>query len=744
MRFQEPTSNGPADVDPSSANGYGYSKPNMIHGPFKHHVSPQDITGPTYITAQTIVQQVAYALSDSLWTYSPETFGLDDLVKEWRKSMIENAYGEPTKVETMQVRQGAGSMVLGYIFASNLRKRCLPQSIIASSSSLLYLRAALDQLSNLHKVASPCAIHVAAVDYATASSRLVTDYTRAMTVAAETEFAMLASFSGHETQHMALFATILASLMPTMHIYDGVHLAGETTRLIDSLDFSGLSRVYRAVLQEITNPVLKKELDRKVVSALDAFNQELGTVYKPFEYHGHEEPEIVLVVFGSVEANLGSEIAVALSRSGAKVGLIAVRVYRPFIESEFLAALPKSTTTVGVLGQVHDAHAVSDNSAESALYADAVAAITFSDEKWTSLPTITDIKYPREQVWSQISMAAAFQLLSAKPLLKQTHDNEITQLLELSDVQQYTFYDLDDSLAADASIILGEALAKDSSHNITAKRHHDQLVQGGSFRTDIRRSKMTIDAPYSIDAADTVVVGHQSLLKHYDILIGLKSGGKVLLNFEGVKDDELEAKLPIGFKKAIAAKKAQVFILDPSAVENFAVEQDTATHVLQAAFLRVALPTLEKIGLEKLIQLGAPSAQKLDKLDQVLREVEVPEEWANFEIENDPARLSHDLSVNSFVGFDKTETEPPTYLRDWQTVAKGLSFKEAYATKTSLRPDVAVKTHKVTVKENRRLTPASYERKWVFSELPYSFAETLTLDVFTAFSISSSILAIQA
>ena len=719
MYFGQLVSNTPNEAGkPQFESPYEKLKRELMGGPFERSITPKTIAGPTYVTAQTIAQQVSYALSDWLWSYSPETFGLDELVREWKDAMLENAYGERTKVEAMQIRQGAGSIVLGCIFSPDfdLKKRFVPQSILASSSSLLYLRAALEQLSNLHTVASPCVIHVAAVDYAAASSKLVTDYVTAMTVAAETGLGMVASFSGHQSQHMALFATILASLMPTVHIYDGVHVARETTRLIDSLDFKGLHRVHKTVLQEVSNPIMKKAtLDTKVVRALDAFNQELGTIYNLFEFHGHEEPDIALVVFGSVEATLGSEIAVTLSRSGVNVGLIAVRVYRPFIESEFLAVVPKTVKAIGVLGQVHDTHAVSDGSVHSSLYEDVFAAVLFSSQ-WATKPTVTDIKYPREQVWTQIQMAAAFQILSPKPLLQLPHynfQNYQLQLLDQSNVQQYTFWDLDDSPAADASTILAQALGKDSSNNVTLRRGHDNLIEGGVFRTDIRRSKMTIDAPYSIDAADLVVVGDQSLLRYFDVVNGLKSGGRILLKYPGVKDDELEGMLPVGFKRAVAAKGAQLFILDPSAVEEFSSEPAVETYLLQAAFLRVALSTLEKIGLQKLATVGASSIMLEDvakKLDQTLREIEVPQDWASLDAEADAPKLAGDISINSFTGYDKSETEPLTYLRDWQTAAKGLAFKEAYGTKPSLRPDVAVKTHRVLVKENRRLTPATYER----------------------------------
>src|SRR5438105_2048814 len=123
------------------------------------------IGGPTYITAQTLIQQVAYALSDKIFSYSPESFDLDDAVRSWASSHQPNAYGESTAVQSLQTRQGAGSIALGYLFSQDfdLKKRHVPQTILASSATLPYLRSSLEQLSLLYSLANPVVAHVAAV-----------------------------------------------------------------------------------------------------------------------------------------------------------------------------------------------------------------------------------------------------------------------------------------------------------------------------------------------------------------------------------------------------------------------------------------------------------------------------------------------------------------------------------------------------------------------------------------------------
>ncbi len=674
------------------------------------------------MTPQTLVQQVAYALSDRIWTYSPETFHLDVAVKSWFEEGVPNSHGYPTNVESMQIRQGAASIALGYIFSKDfdLKKRYIPQSILASSSALQYLRAALDQLSLLYSIASPFVAHIAAVDYAGASSSLVSDYVSALTLAEEMGFGMVSSFSAYEAQHMSLLSTLLASVVPTIHIYDGVNVGRETTRVVDVLDQSGLANTYKAILHGVSGAGKKTaDVDTRIARLLKAFNDELGTTYGLFEYQGHATPDSVLVVFGTVESSLASQVALSLERDGAKVGVLNVRVYRPFVEEEFLKALPDSVKQIGVLGQVQDTQAISDRNVQSNLYGDVVAAITFSD-KWSNPPAVIDIKYPREQMWTPISIAAAFQLLDSKPVLqtdettKKDHESvSPLQLIDPSSVHQYTFWDVDESPSASASIVLGQALSRDSANNVTVKSTHDNLVEGGVVRTDIRKSKKSIDAPYSIDAADVVFVGEVNLLKSFDVLNGLKVSGKFIMNMPGVKDEEIEKKLPADFRKALVNKAAQLYILDPLTVESIANDPSLETYLTQAAFVRVGLPSQENVGKQKLASINGTSDILDDmaiSLEVALRKIEVPGQWAEVDNETTGPVLPPDINVNSFSGFDKVETEQPTYLKSWETAAKGLAFKEAYETKSALRPDLSIKTHTVHVQENRRLTPPSYDR----------------------------------
>lgn len=672
--------------------------------PFGQAVDFASINGSTYTTAQSLVQQVAYSLSDKLYSYSPESFDLDISVKEWAASQTANAYGYQTSVSALQTRTGAGSIALGYMFSKDfdLTKRHIPQSLVASAASLNHLRAALDQLSLLYSVANPFVAHVTAVDYAASSaSGLVTDYTSALAIAEDLGLALVSSKGSSETQNIALFSTILATLLPTVHIYDGI-IAGRDTVRVNAVSQDGLKKAYDAILEKVSAISKKADSDAKVTQALEAFNAELGTEYKLFEYSGHAEPETVLVVFGSVEATLSAQVATKLAEAGKKVGVINVRVYRPFIEEAFLAALPASVKTVAVLGQVQDGSAVKDASVHSALYADVSAALAFSD-KFGSALSVVDQKYAREESWTPTSIAAVFR--SVAGIAEVAGD---FQILGRFEADQYIFWDLDESAAAAAPVAIGKLLSGDESNHVSVKQTYDNFVQSGIVRTDLHVSKKPIDATHSIEAAEVTVVGDEKIFKNIDILRSLERGGKLVVKLAGAKDEDVEKKIPADVRKVIAAQKIQLYVIDTTASPALEKDASLEAQLIQLAFLEVARPYVRAGGLEKLNAINDGITTVSADLSTALRQVTVPDAWKEAEV--GASTLPGSIQASSFVKFDKTEKSETPILKDWESAAKGLVFKEACGTSTALRPDLPVKTFTVTVKENRRLTPITYDR----------------------------------
>ncbi|KAI4686165.1 uncharacterized protein J4E88_004002 [Alternaria novae-zelandiae] len=708
MHFQQTESAGPG-AEQNAPKDFSKKSSSL---PFGQDLSYQSIGGPTYLTAQTLVQQVAYALSDKIFAYSAESFDLDVAVKYWQEQGEKNAFGYQTGVSSLETRTGAGAIALGYMFSKDydLKKRHIPQSIVASSSTLNYLRASLDQLSALYSVANPLTAHIAAVDYsANSSAGLVTDYVSSLTLAEDLGLGLVCSPSVFEAQHMSLFATLLSSVLPTIHTYDGISVGRETARLVDTLDQTRLHNSYEAVLKAVSE-VDKKHSDTagRVLRLLQAFNDELGEDYKLFDYYGHEEPESVLVVFGTVEASLTAQVANALSKDGDKVGVVNVRVYRPFVEEAFLEVLPKSTRRIAVLGQVKDEAAVLDPAEYSRLYSDVLASIQFAYDRDVE---VTDVKYSREQVWTPSNFLDAFRQIHAEK--EGAEVRSYVDILNTADVKQYSFWNLDESTAANAPVVVGKLLSSDSSKNVFVRSGHDNLVQGGVTRTDIRNADYTIEAPYAVEQADVAFVGDIAILKEFDVLNSVKPDSSIIVKLPGVKNEDIEKKLSPAFRKALVDKDIQLFVLDPASSEAVAEDESLESYLTQLAFLKVAREDLLSSGLSKLAAINGSSEvfdQLTQQLESALREVEVPAAWGTVEEDVEPIRLPSDINVNSFAPFDRIEAEPPTLLKDWQVAAKGFAFKEAFGTANQVRPDLGFKTSIVHVKERRRLTPQNYDR----------------------------------
>ncbi|KKY14038.1 putative assimilatory sulfite reductase [Phaeomoniella chlamydospora] len=608
----------------------------------------------------------------------------------------------------MQIRNGAGSIALGYLFSPDfdLKKRNIPQGILASSAALGPLRPALEQLSLLHSVANPFVGHIAAVDYNGAKGgQLTTDYASAMSFAEDLGFSLVSSLSAYEAQHMALLATLLAEVQPSLHIYDGVKAGRETTRVIDVLDRPGLKAAYDSIKKD-TGGTEKKHLtvEGKTLQLLKAFNAELGTEYLPFEYAGHSQPVSVLVCFGTVESSLAAQVANAAAKNGSKIGVVSVRVYRPFLEDEFIKAIPTSVKTVGVLGQVASEDAVREPSISSVLFQDVLTALTYAST--TAAPETQDLKYSTAQSWTPVSIAAAFQVVLGETILSEDRSSTL-DLLDAS-VQQYSFWTLDDA-SSSVPNILAQTLAKDSSSNVTMSVTHDNVLQGGVSRTDVRKSPKSLEASYAVEAADTAIVGDVTLLSKIDIISKVKPAGNLILLLPGVKDGDVENKLPAKFQKSVAEQGIRLFLVDVERAED----PSQVDLITQVAFIRVAMPGAENVAITKMAAINDDSetTHKVAKeLEKTLREVEVPKSWTEVEISKDEKPLARDVTANNFVPFHKEQIEPPNQLSDWQKAAKGLLFKEAYDTRNSLRPDLPTRTFTVHVKENRRLTPVTYNR----------------------------------
>ncbi|CRK11838.1 hypothetical protein BN1723_009532 [Verticillium longisporum] len=371
----------------------------------------------------------------------------------------------------------------------------------------------------------------------------------------------------------------------------------------------------------------------------------------------------------------------------------------------FLKAIPASTQRIAVLGQVRDELAVNDATVLSTLYTDVLTSIAFSG-KFHQDPVVSDVKYAASEPLTPQSVADIFGKVSG-------HGAAAKRFPSLVHAKQYTFWDLDSSAAANSPFVIGNLLSRESTSNVYVSEQYDNLVQGGVVRTDIRSSKKTIDAPYAIEDADVVAVGEEKLLRDIDILQGVKEGGKLLVKLPKFKDEDVEKRIPAFVRKSVREKGAEIYILDPAQSAAFDEDELAASILFEFAFLEVAHADIsrEDVARSLLPEGSSPSLQEiLDALDVTLRKFDLPSETTELPADHIWPSLPATIKTNSFAPAKDLVADEVSRLVDWQAAAKGLAFKEAYGTKATLRPELSVKTHTVTVKENRRLTPETYDR----------------------------------
>ncbi|PHH66584.1 hypothetical protein CDD81_7059 [Ophiocordyceps australis] len=690
--------------------------------PFGKPVSLASISGPAYVTAQVLVQQVAYKLSDKIYSYSPQTFGLDAAAQQWAAQGDVNVHGYAPGLFSLQSRAGAGALALGYIFSPDfdVSRRHVPQTLMAPSGSLQQLRPCLDQLSLLYNLSSPLVAHVAAIDYSDQHG-LVCNYDSALRLAEDVGMGLVATSSAYEAQHMSLLATLMATVMPTMHIYDGTRVARETLRVVDALSETGLGDLYGKLAAETGKLNARLDPAGKTLEILRLVNDQLGTVYEPFEYHGHEAPEVVLVVFGSAEAQVARQLLVKMAADGTKVGLVNVRIYRPFIEEAFLKAVPQSARIMAVLGQVDDEAAVGDAATQSALYGDVLTTVNFS----ALSAEVRDMKYSPSQTVTPQWLAKTVHSIFG-------NSDEPKKLPLLVTAQQYKFWDMDDSVTANSPAAIGGVLSREPTTNVFLHATFDNGVQGGIVGTDIRASNRSLEAPYEVEEADVIVVGHEKMMEHIDVVRGAAQGAKIVVRMSGFKQEQVEKRICPGFGKAVRDKGIDLFVVDTGYSPAFEKEAQWTKLLMELCVLKIVRPQLSsREAAQLLVREGDWDKvdECVDGVELCLSKVEGPAWWAEGPVEH----VGGGWMRSKWLGpFDKAEGQGMDEVADGQAVAKGLVFKEAYGTKSALRPDLSVKTTRIGVKEMRRLTPVDYERNIMHIEfdlgdsgLTYKIGEAL-------------------
>ncbi|MEA5006692.1 MAG: pyruvate:ferredoxin (flavodoxin) oxidoreductase [Rikenellaceae bacterium] len=616
---------------------------------------------------------VAYLFSElaAIYPITPSST-MAEYVDEWNAFGKKNLFGENVKVVEMQSEGGAAGALHGALQAG-----VLATTFTASQGLLL-------MIPNMYKIAGemlPTVFHVSARTLAAQALSIFGDHSDVMATR-QTGFSMIASSSVQEAMDLGAVAHLstLKSRIPFVHFFDGFRTSHEIQK-IETLDPDALKEMisdkslasFRNRALNPNKPVTKGTAQNPDVffQAREACNpfydavpdivarymgeiSELtGRHYLPFDYYGDAEAENIIIAMGSVCETIKETIDY-LKEKGEKVGLLTVRLYRPFSAKYFFRVLPKSVKRIAVLDRTKE-----PGSTGEPLYLDVKSVIA---DKGGKMPLIVGGRYGlSSKDTSPAQIISVFENLKLKEpkngftigIVDDISFKSLPIKEEISlarpGVKECKFYGLgsDGTVGANKNTIkiIGETTPK----YVQAYFDYDSKKSGGYTCSHLRFGDSPIQSPYLVSTPDFVACHVTSYLHKYDILKGIKRGGTLLLNTLW-SAEETKEKLPDFIKATIAKKELKLYIINATSIaEEIGLGNRTNT-ILQSAFFKIT----DIIPYEQAVKEMKKAAEKSygRKGESILKmnfaaiergaeyvQVDVPCEWKNLSAKYRPSNF---------------------------------------------------------------------------------------------------------
>lgn len=614
------------------------------------------------IDGNTAAAHIAYAFSDvaAIFPITPSS-PMAEVVDEWSAHGRKNLFGQTVRVAELQSEGGAAGAVHGSLAAGAFT------STFTASQGLLLM------IPNMYKISGellPCVFHVSARALAAHALSIFGDHSD-INATRQTGFALLASNSVQEAMDMALVAHLatLESEVPFLHFFDGFRTSHEIQK-IDEISYDEIKPlvnwekveafrqralnpehpVQRGTAQnpdtyfqnrEAANPYYLAT-PRIVAEVMEKVGKLTGRYYKPFDYVGAPDAERVIVCMGS-GAETVEETVNYLVKKGEKVGLIKVRLYRPFSSEHFFAVLPKTVQKIAVLDRTKEPGAKGEP-----LYQDVCTAFM---EKQLN-PVIVGGRYGLGSKEFTPSMVKAVfdNLAAAEPKNFFTvgiNDDVTNTSLEVKETIDVALEGLHRckffGLGSDGTVGANKNSIKIIGDNtdLYAQGYfvYDSKKSGGITISHLRFGKSPIQAPYLIDQADFIACHNPSYVTRYDVLEGIKEGGSFLLNSPWTAE-EMDEKLPAEMKQTIAKKKLKFYNIDAVKIAREVGLGGRINMIMQAAFFKIAqvIPFADAVVYikeaikntygrkgDKIVNMNI---QAVDRAIEALEEIKYPASWA--------------------------------------------------------------------------------------------------------------------
>jgi pyruvate-ferredoxin/flavodoxin oxidoreductase len=570
----------------------------------------------TTMDGNTAVAYVAYRVNEvcAIFPITPSST-MAELADEWASAGIRNIWGNVPVVQEMQSEGGAAGAVHGALQAGALT------TTFTSSQGLLLM------IPNMFKIAgelTSTVFHVAARAVATQALSIFGDHSDVMATRT-TGFAMLSSDSVQEAHDSALIAqaATLRSRVPFLHFFDGFRTSHEINTLIKLSDAEiramiddQLVRAHRARALNPEHPFIRgtaqnpdtffqareaaspfyAKLPGIVQSTMDAFAELTGRRYRLFEYEGPQDAARVVILMGS-GADTARETAVALQQAGEKVGVLQVRLFRPFSASHFLAALPATCRAVAVLEQTKEPGATGEP-----LYLDVIESLVqaLSRNQRLTMPKVIGGRYGLSSKDFNPAMAKAVFDELKRPEPKNSFTVGITDDVSHSsleadssysinphDVVQAVFYGLGSDGTVGANKNSVKIIAEDAGLYAQGYFVYDSHKSGAQTVSHLRFGPRPIRSPYLINSANFLACHQFHFLERQDVLRLAGAGATFLLNSPHGPDAVWDY-LPRSVQQQIIDKKLRFFVIDATKVAQEVGLKSHTNTVLQTCFFALS------------------------------------------------------------------------------------------------------------------------------------------------------------
>ena len=610
------------------------------------------------------VAHVSYAFTDvaAIYPITPSSV-MADLTDQFSANGQKNLFGREVQVTEMQSEGGASGAVHGSLAAG-----ALTTTYTASQGLLL-------MIPNMYKMAGellPSVIHVSARALTSHALSIFGDHSDVY-ACRQTGYAMLCSNNPQECMDLAAVAhlTAIKGRVPFLHFFDGFRTSHEVQKieewdyadLGDMLDWDAVEEFRRRSLnpehpvtrgtaqnddiffqaREACNPYYDA-VPEVVVEYMNKVNEKIGTDYKPFNYYGAADAEHVIVAMGSV-CDCAEEVVDYLNAAGEKVGLLKVRLYRPFVGEYMTSELPDTVKTVSVLDRTKEPGSIGEP-----LYLDVLAAL--NDSKFAGVKVFGGRYGLGSKDTTPGDIIAVYRNAESDAPKKKFTIGIVDDVTNLSlpvvenpdttpaGTHSCKFWGLgaDGTVGANKNSI--KIIGDHTDMYAQGYFAYDSKKSGGLTVSHLRFGSQPIKSTYYISKADFVACHNPSYVDKYEIVEDLKEGGSFLLNCAW-DVDELSKRLPGEMKRILAERKINFYTIDAIKIGKEIGLGGRVNTVLQSAFFKIA----DIIPAEEAKQFMKDAAKKsymkkgqaivdmnyaaIDRGMEDLKKVEIPAEWAN-------------------------------------------------------------------------------------------------------------------